>query len=64
MIFVDCIPRNITRNQGGEEYSTYNKQKKTTWIGNTLLMNSFLKYTIEKNYRSNYRKDEKTKKKT
>ena len=39
------------------------KSRKTNWIGETLLRESLLKYII-KNDRSNYRKDEKTRKKT
>jgi hypothetical protein len=36
----------IKQNQGGEEYHTYNKRRKTNWIGHSLRRNCLLKHVI------------------
>ena len=40
--------RKYRYSQGGEEYTTYNKKRKTNWVGHTLRRNCLLKLMKER----------------
>jgi len=38
----------LAENQGGQEYPTYSKRRKTNWTGHILHRNCLLKHVIER----------------